>query len=159
MENGLPAANLRPGMFIAVGPPTFTGLALIGLSRSLPADYGYFASHPAALETLHTLALAFAIFVWTLSFWFFCVSVVSCLMVAREMCFHLVWWAFVFPNSGFTIAVIDIGQQLGSPAITWVGSVMSILLVATWLFVLVMHARAVTKGDIMWPGKDEDKDE
>lgn len=42
MQNGLPAPDLRPGMFIAVGPPSFTGLALIGMSNSLPEDYGYF---------------------------------------------------------------------------------------------------------------------
>lgn len=30
MGYGLPSANVRPAMFIAVGPPSFTGLALIG---------------------------------------------------------------------------------------------------------------------------------
>lgn len=33
---GVPAPNLRPGMFIAVGPPAFTGLALINFGASLP---------------------------------------------------------------------------------------------------------------------------
>jgi len=75
------------------------------------------------------------------------------------MDFHLVWYAFVFPNVGFTIAVLDIGEELNSPGITWAGSGMTILLVATWLFVMVMHTRAVVRGDVMWPGKDEDKDE
>ena len=71
------------------------------------------------------------------------------------MDFHLVWYAFIFPNTGFTIAVIDIGEQLSSQRIQWVGSIMSILLVGTWLFVIVMHIRAVWKKDIMMPGKDE----
>lgn len=32
MQFGLPAPNLRPGIFISVGPPSFTGLGLIGLA-------------------------------------------------------------------------------------------------------------------------------
>ena len=44
------------------------------------------------------------------------------------MTFSLVNWAIVFPNVGFTIAVIDIGEQLESQGIQWVGSIMSILI-------------------------------
>lgn len=156
MQFGLPAPNLRPGMFIAVGPPSFAGLALIGLSNSLPKGYGYFATHPMAIEVLPILALWFAIFLWTLGFWFFCISVISVLTGVRKMTFHLVWWALVFPNVGFTIATIDIGKQLGSEGILWVGSAMTILLVAMWIFVFVAHVRAVLTKQIMMPGKDED---
>lgn len=63
-------------------------------------------------------------------------------MDAKKMRFQLVWYACVFPNVGFTIAVTDIGEQLLSNAITWVGSIMTILLIAMWLFVLAMHAKA-----------------
>ncbi|KAI9704600.1 MAG: hypothetical protein M1820_005513 [Bogoriella megaspora] len=159
MESGLPGPNLRPGMFIAVGPPSFTALALIGISRSIPADYGYFAIYPSSVETLQQLALAFAIFIWALAFWFFCISLLSVLAEGLSMSFHLVWWAFVFPNTGFTIAVIEIGQELRSNAVTWVGSILSILLVAIYLFVLGSHVYAVLTKQILWPGKDEDKDE
>jgi tellurite resistance protein TehA-like permease len=73
------------------------------------------------------------------------------------MSFHLVWYAMVFPNVGFTIAVIEIGEQLGSPAIEWVGSVMTVILVGVWLFVMAMHVRAVLQKQIMMPHIDEDK--
>ena len=159
MQYGLPEPNLRPGMFISVGPPAFTALALIGMSRSIPASYGYFAAHPTVVETLQQLALAFAIFIWTLALWFFSVTVVSCLTAVPHLRFHLVWWSFVFPNTGFTIAVIDIGKQLVSPGIMWVGSGMSILLIAMYLFVLGAHVRAIVRKDILWPGQDEDKEE
>lgn len=146
-------------MFISVGPPAFTGLAVIGMSNNIPANYGYFASHPTAIESLRQIALVFAIFIWGLAFWFFSISLVSCLAVAKKMSFHLVWYAYVFPNVGLTIAVIQIGRGLESNAVQWVGSIMTILLVATWLFVMGAHARALWRGDILWPGKDEDKDE
>lgn len=159
MQSGLPVPALRPGMFIAVGPPSFTSLALIGMSRALPPGHSFFVAHPAAIDTLQTVAAAFAIFIWTLSLWFFSISAVSCIVAIPHMDFHLVWYSFVFPNVGLTLALINIGDQLNSNAITWVGSVMTVLLVITWLFVMVMHVRAIARRDIMWPGKDEDKDQ
>ena len=158
MEFGLPGPNLRPGMFIAVGPPSFTALALIGMSRSIPAGYGYFAAHPEVVSMLQQLALAFGIFIWSLSFWFFSVTLLSIVLIIPHMSFHLAWWALVFPNVGFTIAIIEIGQGLQSNAITWLGSIMTILLVAVYLFVLGAHIKAVVAKEIMWPGKDEDKE-
>ena len=159
MAYGLPAPNLRPGMFIPVGPPSFTGLVLIGLAKSLPADYGYFASRPVRVEVVRTMADFIAIFLWVLAFWFFCIALVAVLLGARKMSFHMVWWAAVFPNTGFAIATISIGEQLESQGILWVGSVMTILLVAAWLFIFVAQMRAIWRKDILMPGKDEDKGE
>ena len=34
MVNGLPPPSTRPGMFISVGPPAFTGLALISMANA-----------------------------------------------------------------------------------------------------------------------------
>jgi tellurite resistance protein TehA-like permease len=62
----------------------------------------------------------------------------------------------VFPNTGFTIAVIDIGQQLESPGVLWVGSIMSVLIFITWLLVICAHAYAVASRRIMMHGQDED---
>ena len=72
------------------------------------------------------------------------------------MSFHLSWWAFVFPNVGFTISVIKIGQSLQSEGILWVGTTMTLLLVVVYLFVLACHVRAIWKKKIWFPGKDED---
>ena len=65
----------------------------------------------------------------------------------------------MFPNVGFAICTIKIGHAFMSEGILWVGSAMSIILVAAWLFVAVMHIRAVWKKQTMWPGKDEDHDQ
>ncbi|KAF2491425.1 hypothetical protein BU16DRAFT_529947 [Lophium mytilinum] len=138
MTDGLPAIDLRPGMFISVGPPSFTTLALIGMANALPPNYGFFATHPIAIEVLQTMALFTGCFLWALGFW--------------------LWWAFVFPNVGFTIATIDIGRGFESEGILWLGSVMTVLIVVTWCFVFFSHVRAVLRHKILWPGRDEDKD-
>jgi tellurite resistance protein TehA-like permease len=62
----------------------------------------------------------------------------------------------VFPNIGFTISIIDIGEQLESQGLLWVGSIMSILIFIMWLFVICSHVNAVATRRIMMDGKDED---
>ena len=160
MNYGLPSASTRAGMFIAVGPPSFTGLALIGMANGIPKHpFGYFAQHDTAAEILKIMALFTAIFLWSLAFWFFAVSLVSCLAAYRSMRFHLTWWSFVFPNVGFTVDTIKIGTELGSAGIKWVGSAMTIFVIVTYVFVFVAHVRAVWKKEILLEGKDEDSAE
>ena len=44
--------------------------------------------------------------------------------------------ALIFPNVGFTLATVFIGQQLESNAIQWVSTIMIIVLVVVWLLQL-----------------------
>ncbi|RMJ27316.1 malic acid transport protein [Aspergillus sp. HF37] len=154
MESGLPDREHRPGMFICVGPPSFTALALVGMAQGLPAtsNGGLDAQDRRVLELL---AIAAAAFLWALSLWFFCIAAVA---VLREppTAFHLSWWAMVFPNTGFTMATIALSTALDSAGIKGVGSAMSVCIVCMWGFVFVYHARAVWRQEIMFPGKDED---
>ncbi len=161
MQHGLPEPNLRPAMFITAGPPCFTGAALasFGKSLALTAGQGYFIENEGAIEILQTVANFTAIFLWTFGFWFFCVSLVAVLAGVRKMTFHLVWWAAVFPNIALALAATRIGEALESEGILWVASVMTVLLVAAWIFVIVLNVRAVVLGQIMMPGKDEDRGE
>ena len=157
IQYGFPSPNSRPGMFIAVGPPSFTALAIIGMSEAFPSSaYGYWGNPAVTQQVLKILATTTAVFIWSLSLWFFCIAVIANLMLIRQMTFHLNWWASVFPNVGFTIAVISIGGQLESQGVQWVGSVMTILIVALYLFVLVNHVKAVLTKGILVQGKDED---
>lgn len=174
VQYGLPNATARPAMFIAVGPPAFTSLALLGMANAWPEEYinyfgeGIYSSNPQTLaldsatqqrisiHILRVMATFTAVFIWSLSFWFFAVAVCACLMGVRQMKFHLNWWAFVFPNVGLTIATINIGKVMMSQGILWVGSVMTIGIICVWLFVAVHHIWAVWDGRILGEGLDED---
>ncbi|KAJ6544094.1 voltage-dependent anion channel-domain-containing protein [Mycena capillaripes] len=157
IQYGFPSPESRAGMFIAVGPPSFTALALIGMANDFPASYrAYFGADETIVQVLKTVATMVGVFIWSLSLWFFCISALACLAARRAMHFRLNWWAFVFPNVGFTIATISIGKMLESPAVGWVGSAMSILLVVTYLAVGFSHVKAFVRRDILWEGKDED---
>lgn len=91
-------------------------------------------------------------------FWFFCISTVAVLAGVRQMGFTLNWWAFVFPNSALTLAIIQLGKVFKSQPIDWIASVLTVLLVIMWFVVAIANIRAVWQRKILWPGKDEDAD-
>lgn len=166
IQFGFPAPNIRPAMFIAVGPPSFTALALLGLANDWPRGYiDYFGfamqgtdtSADTMISVMRLLATLTACFIYSLAAWFFFVTVIANILGAREMTFHLNWWAFVFPNVGFTMATISIGKIFQSTGTMWVGSVLTVLLVGLYLFVLCRSMLAVWRREILWQGKDEDK--
>jgi tellurite resistance protein TehA-like permease len=69
------------------------------------------------------------------------------------------WWALIFPNAGLTIALIQIGNVLSSNGIKAVTSAMTILLCVVWLWVAALNIKAVWRGQVLWPHKDEDMDD
>ncbi|KAI2625742.1 voltage-dependent anion channel [Hypoxylon sp. NC1633] len=153
---GFPSPNSRPGMFIAVGPPSFTSLAIIGLANNYPQHYNYFGPDSITVQILQIFATFTSIFIWSLSLWFFCISVVANVAVRKQITFHLSWYAWVFPNCGFTLATIAIGKTLKSTGIMAVGSAMTLLLIAMWIFVFISHIKALINQQILYEGKDED---
>ncbi|KAE9378482.1 hypothetical protein N431DRAFT_501109 [Stipitochalara longipes BDJ] len=156
LTSGLPADMSRPAMFIAVRPPSFTALAFIGMAQDVAATKifaTYIALPSISAQTqsmipdlLQLLALITAIFLWVLSFWFFSIVLVATIEAVGRNESHLNWYAYVFPNMGFTIATVKIGERLDSKAIQGVGSAMGGVL----FFLVVIQKK------ICWPGRDED---
>ncbi|TGO23585.1 hypothetical protein BPAE_0127g00050 [Botrytis paeoniae] len=164
LTSGLPVDASRPAMFIAVGPPSFTALALIGMAQDATTTKVFTEyynlpgiTNPAAIPDMLQLgALLSAIFLWALAFWFFAIATFAAIEAFSRNDFHLNWYAYVFPNVGFTIATIKIGERLNSPPILGVGTAMGIVLFLLWLLIVFAHIKAFSKKMIMWPGKDED---
>jgi C4-dicarboxylate transporter/malic acid transport protein len=164
LTSGLPADMSRPAMFIAVGPPSFTALAFIGMAQDVQSTKIFssyitlsgISGQSLIPDVLQLLALIAAIFLWVLAFWFFSIALVASIEAVGRNDFHLNWYAYVFPNVGFTIATIKIGERLDSPAIKGVGSVMGAVLFFLLVLIWGCHVRAVVKRKICWPGRDED---
>ncbi|RFU82078.1 malic acid transport [Trichoderma arundinaceum] len=151
IQSGLPNREHRPGLFMCVGPPAFTALALIGMANGVPDSIEELAIDKSIIKVVAVLV---AISLWALSFWWFGIAVIA-VVSSPPKYFHLGWWAMVFPNTGFTLATIAIGKELVSGSVQWVTTGMSIFMVIIYAFVFVNHARAVIVQDIMYPGRDE----
>jgi len=161
MTSALPAPPTRPGMYVSVGPAGYTAAGLISLGNLapdvLPDDF-FNVNGLSDGQFVKIVGILAGTFIIIFAFWFFCISTVAVISGIKEMHFTLNWWAFVFPNAGLTLAAIQLGKSYSSPAINGICSALTIMLVILWLIVAPAHARALWKGKIMWPGKDEDKD-
>ncbi|KAF6514698.1 hypothetical protein HZS61_005832 [Fusarium oxysporum f. sp. conglutinans] len=156
MQAGLPNREHRPGLFMCVGPPAFTALALIGMAEGLPEDIDFIQDGTFInVGMVRLMATMSAIFLWALSLWWFGIAAVAVIQSPPKY-FHLGWWAMVFPNTGFTLATISIARSLGSKAIGWFATGMSIVILSAFAFIFYSHVRAVISQDIMYPGRDED---
>jgi tellurite resistance protein TehA-like permease len=166
MTQKLPKESLRPGMFISVGPSGFTIAGVVTMGQNLPrvvppnfmgAGNGAFAARVSMI-----MANWLGLWLWGLAFWFFFVSVGahwSC--AARgKMDFAMTWYSFVFPNTALTTATFAVARALdNNRPIQYVGCVLTVGLIITWLFVFSMMLRAVWLKQILWPQKQEDRDE
>ncbi|SCO90109.1 related to C4-dicarboxylate transport protein mae1 [Fusarium oxysporum] len=153
MSAGLPNREHRPGLFMNVGPPSFTALALIGMANGLPKSLdpdmdGFLID----VGIIRTMALISGIFLWALAAWWWGIAIVA-VVQSPPVYFHLGWWAMVFPNTGWILATISIGNAMGNEPVKWMGTGMSIVLICTYFYVLFNHVRAVIKQDIMYTGR------
>lgn len=162
VNSELPGPSKRPGMYVAVGPAAYTSNALTALGVQaqsvLPAGFLGLTAIPAG-DVWKAFGVPCGIFLWLVGFWFSAVATISVISVSRKMHFTLNYWSAIFPNAGLTIALIQIANVLDSDGIRGVCSAMTIILVAAWLLIAALHIRAVWKGMILWPGKDEDMED
>lgn len=155
MQSGLPNREHRPGLFMCVGPPSFTALALIGMANSLERSPVVHDGLKLNMVVLYNLAVIIAVFLWALSLWWFGIALVAVLQAPPKY-FHLGWWACVFPNVGFTLASITMAKEFGNEGIIWATTAMSIVMICCYFLVLGFQIYAVIVQDIMYPGRDED---
>ena len=107
-------------------------------------------------DILKILGSTMGIFLWLVGFWFFSVSTVAVVTGLKHMTFDLTWWAFIFPNSGLTVAAIQIGELLESQVIRNITSAMTIVLCITWIVVAVATIKAIIQKKILHPAQEKD---
>lgn len=166
MTQKLPKESLRPGMFVSVGPSGFTiaGVITMGqeLPRVVPRDFMGTGNGELAGRVGLIMGNFMGLWLWGLALWFFLVSVGAHWSCARRgrLDFAMTWYSFVFPNTALTTATFAIARALdGNTPIRYLGCAMTVALVAMWGFVVGMNVRAVVIRQILWPQKQEDRNE
>jgi hypothetical protein len=177
MTQKLPKESLRPAMFISVGPSGFTITAFIQMGRELPrvVDKDFMGEGMGEFVGRVSMVLAnwAGMWLWGLAIWLFLVSIgahYSC-TVRGKLDFAMTWYSFVFPNTALTTATFSMSYALhgdlteangfsrGARPFQILGCIMTIALVILWFFVFGMMIRAVITKQILWPQKQEDRDE
>lgn len=177
MTQKLPKESLRPAMFISVGPSGFTVTAFIQMGQQLPrvVDKDFMGRGMGEFVGRVSMVMAnwAGMWLWGLAMWLFLVSIgahFSC--AARgKMDFAMTWYSFVFPNTALTTSTFAMSYALhgdlttapgfsrGARPFQILGCIMTVALIAAWFFVFGMMIRAVILKHILWPQKQEDRDE
>ncbi|KAH7409857.1 C4-dicarboxylate transporter/malic acid transport protein-like protein [Phaeosphaeria sp. MPI-PUGE-AT-0046c] len=159
VNSELPEASKKPGMYVAVGPAAYTANTFVALAmyapKHVPDDFLGIKSVPVG-DIFKAVGVAAGIFMWLIAFWFSAFTTISVLVSAKEMHFTLNYWAFIFPNAGLVIALIQIANALQSAGMKGVCSAATLILVIAWLLVAILNIRGVMKKLVLWPGMDED---
>lgn len=163
MTQKLPQENLRPGMFVSVGPSGFTISGVVSMGGILPSvvSANFMGNGELAGQVSKIASIWFGLWLWGLALWFFFVSVGahwSCVRKGR-MSFAMTFYSYVFPNTALTTATFAIAKALDTRAMKILGCVMTVLLIIVWISVFAMMIRAVIVKDILWPQKQEDRAE
>lgn len=162
VSSELPEAPKRPGMYVAVGPAAYTANTLVALGMQapyhVPDNFLGITSVPVG-DIFKAVGVVTGIFCWLVAFWFCALTTVSVLVSAKESHFTLNYWAFIFPNVGLVVALVQIAKALESPVIKGVCSGATIVLVVLWIFVALANVRGLWKRQVLWPGMDEDMED
>lgn len=162
VNSELPEASKKPGMYVAVGPAAYTANTFVTLAmyapKHVPENFLGITSVPVG-DILKAVGVIAGILMWLIAFWFSAFTTVSILVSTKEMHFTLNYWAFIFPNAGLAIALIQISNALQSSVMKYICSVATIGLITTWLLVALLNVRGVMKKLVLWPGMDEDMED
>ncbi|KAK2760321.1 hypothetical protein FQN54_002389 [Arachnomyces sp. PD_36] len=163
MTQKLPKENLRPGMFVSVGPSAFTAAGLITMAANaenvFPKDF--MGNGELAAMIIKVVANFTGLWLWGLAIFFFLIATFAHVSVVGNdgFIFSMTWYSFVFPNTALITSTFAIGKAFACKPIQILGCVMTVLLIIIYIFVTYMMIRAVRLHHILWPQKGEDKDE
>nr|UJH94556.1 Mae1 [Starmerella bombicola] len=161
MVHGLPHPDVRPALFIMVGPLAFTGLSIMNLGkqaeRVFPLSYVTRTSTDGG-SVYAVIGLYQALICWATCLWMFFVTLLTVIhgVLVYGMRFRLAWCAMVFPSAGMTILTMKLGETLECPGLKWVGTALAAIVSTAYLLCIMFYITAILKSQIIYPGKDED---
>ncbi|CAG7958800.1 unnamed protein product [Penicillium olsonii] len=163
MTQKLPRENIRPGMFVSVGPSGFTVAGMVNMAaeakRSFPADF--MGNGALAGDVVKIVSDFSCLWLWGLAIFFFIIASAAhwSAIGHGRMVFSMTWFSFIFPNTALITATFAIGKAFSCKPINIVGCVAILPLLLMYFFVCYMMIRAILMRQILWPDKGEDRDE
>jgi hypothetical protein len=166
MTHKLPKESVRPGMFVSIGPSGFTIAGIITMGQTLPKAVSKDFMGPGLGDLVGKVGMICAnwigMWLWGLAFWFLIISVFAHFSSAMKGKIHfaMTFYSFVFPNTALTTATFAVDLALGETrGVQILGCVLAVAVVLTWCWVFIMMIRAVKTHHILWPQRQEDRNE
>lgn len=146
----LPAKELAVSSWLAIGPIGTGALALLLLGAQAPAvlaSIGY-----AEMGHLfHYAGIFGSLILLGFGLWWLGIAVMTTLHHARkDLPFNLGWWGLTFPLGVFTLAVLNLAQQLHFDFIYMAAYVLAAVLMLLWTLVAAKTAQGFYQGHLFF---------
>ncbi|KAK7032766.1 sulfite efflux pump SSU1 [Favolaschia claudopus] len=128
--------------FIILGPLGQGGFSMLVNAQNighimLPAPF-----NPAAIQTI-CLCAAWTLFSMGLIWLCIALCSVGSVLLRQRVPFSISYWGTIFPNAVFALLTVQLGEELKSPVLNYLGAIFSVLVFLLWIFVFAKTIPAV----------------
>lgn len=146
----IPEKQLAISSWLALGPIGTGALALLVLGQQAPellASVGY--QHLGVL--FHDAGIMVSFVLLGFGLWWLGIAVMTTIYhLRKELPFNLGWWGLTFPLGVFTLAILNLAQQLNVPFIFDIAYTFMTCLIMLWLIVAYRTAKGFYHGELLF---------
>lgn len=158
----IPPAALIVSAFLPLGPCGQGAFGLLQISAALKSTTSATGQALIAGQTaqeaqtfadvIYAATIPIALVIWGLGLVWLALAVgfLLDLAVVQSLSFNLGWWGFTFPLGVFCTATVQLGKELHSDGFRILGTVLSLIEVALWLYIATRTAIGALSGKLFF---------
>ena len=144
----LPSKELAISSWLALGPIGTGALALLILGAQAPQVLAVIDQQSLGLFCQQA-GIVVSLILMGFGLWWLGIAVLTTLKHAKTaLPFNLGWWGLTFPLGVFTLAVLNLAQQLHVSFIQSIGYALAVILIMLWLVVVTKTAQGFYRGSL-----------
>lgn len=146
----LPSKELAISSWLALGPIGTGALALLILGAQAPQVLAVIEQQSLGLFCQQA-GIVVSLILMGFGLWWLGIAVLTTLKHAKTaLPFNLGWWGLTFPLGVFTLAVLNLAQQLHVSFIQSIGYALAVILIMLWLVVVTKTAQGFYRGSLFF---------
>ena len=146
----LPSKELAISSWLALGPIGTGALALLILGAQAPQVLAVIDQQSLGLFC-QQVGIVVSLILMGFGLWWLGIAVLTTLKHAKTaLPFNLGWWGLTFPLGVFTLAVLNLAQQLHVSFIQSIGYALAVILIMLWLVVVTKTAQGFYRGSLFF---------
>ena len=146
----LPSKELAISSWLALGPIGTGALALLILGAQAPQVLAVIDQQSLGLFCQQA-GIVVSLILMGFGLWWLGIAVLTTLKHAKKaLPFNLGWWGLTFPLGVFTLAVLNLAQQLHVSFIQSIGYALAVILIMLWLVVVTKTAQGFYRGSLFF---------
>lgn len=146
----LPSKELAISSWLALGPIGTGALALLILGAQAPQVLAVIDQQSLGLFCQQA-SIVVSLILMGFGLWWLGIALLTTLKHAKTaLPFNLGWWGLTFPLGVFTLAVLNLAQQLHVSFIQSIGYALAVILIMLWLVVVTKTAQGFYRGSLFF---------